>query len=87
MQVMVIFGIGATLSSIIIGWLCDSISIRKMGYLVLTFSVLIFSFLYLAISIKYFYTTFLLYMFLGMATFALFTWLLCACSKLFGGIF
>ena len=81
---MIIYGLGAAFTSALVGTLTDIFSIRRVGYSVLIFSSIVLTLLYLAIIIKYFYTTFLLYMFLGMATFALYTWLMCACSKIYG---
>jgi hypothetical protein len=78
---------GAILAGVVIGILCDLISIRKMGYVVIILTALTLAFLYLAIFIKYFYTTLLLYLFVGMSTASLYTWLLCACSKIYSGRF
>jgi predicted MFS family arabinose efflux permease len=87
MLVMVIYGLGAAFASVLVGTLADIFSIRRLGYGVMIFSSFVLCMMYFALGIKYFYTTFLLYMFLGMATFSLYTWLVCACSKIYGGKF
>jgi hypothetical protein len=87
MLVMIIYGVGAAFSSALTGALTDIFSIRRVGYAVIIFASIVLSLLYLALNIKYFYTTFLLYMFLGMATFSLYTWIICVCSKTYGGKF
>lgn len=84
---MIIYGVGAAFSSALTGALTDLFSIRRVGYGVIIFASIVLTLLYLGLSIKYFYTTFLLYMFLGMATFSVYTWIICACSKTYGGKF
>lgn len=85
MDVMAIYGAGAVVASIAIGFISDKLNTRKLGYGVLVYNAFSITFLYFAIYIKYFYTTFLLYMFLGMTQFAMLTWIVIACSKIYGG--
>jgi hypothetical protein len=87
MDVMIIYGLGAGFASAAVGTFCDIFSVRRVGYGVLVFNSLILCFLYIGIYMKNFYTTFLTYMLLGMTAFGLYTWLICACSKIFGGRF
>jgi MFS family permease len=87
MQIMVLFGFGALVSSLLLGLLCDRFSIRRLAYLMLAYTIVTLSLLYLAIAIKYFYTTLLLYFFLGTTAGALLAWSLSACSKLYQGKF
>ncbi len=87
LDVIILFGGGAIVGGIITGFLSDCISIRKIGYLVCILTSLTCSFLYMAIFIKYFYTTLLLYFFIGISIFSMATWLLCVCSKVYAGKF
>ena len=87
LDVIILFGGGAIVGGITNGFLSDCISIRKVGYLVCILTALTCSFLYIAIFIKYFYTTLLLYFFVGVSIFGMATWLLCVCSKVYAGKF
>jgi predicted MFS family arabinose efflux permease len=84
---MVIYAIGGIFTSLLIGFICDRLPIRKLGYGLLVYNGLSLAFLYFALYIKYFYTTLILYMFLGMTEFAVLVWLIAAISKLYKGIF
>lgn len=84
---MILYSAGGIFTSILIGFICDKLSIRKLGYGMVIYNGLSLVFLYFAIYIKYFYTTLILFMFLGMTQFAVFVWLLAACSRLYKGIF
>lgn len=84
---MVLYGIGGIFSSCLIGFICDRLPTRKLGYGLLVYNGLSLLFLYFALYIKYFYTTLLLFMFLGMTEFAVLVWLTAAISKLYKGIF
>ena len=84
---MVLYGIGGMFSSCLIGFICDHLPTRKLGYGLLVYNGLSLAFLYFALYIKYFYTTLLLFMFLGMTEFAVLVWLTAAISKLYKGIF
>lgn len=87
MNTMIIYSVGGIFTSILIGFICDKFSVRKLGYGLLIYNGASLLFLYFAIYIKYFYTTLLLFMFLGMTQFAVLVWLLSACSRLYKGIF
>ena len=82
---MTIYGFGAAFASMGTGFMCDLIRIKSMGFAVVGLSSLVLSFLYLGLAVDNFYITAILFMFVGMSTFGLFTWLICACSKTFGG--
>jgi predicted MFS family arabinose efflux permease len=84
---MVLYGIGGMFSSCLIGFICDRLPTRKLGYGLIVYNGLSLAFLYFALYIKYFYTTLLLFMFLGMTQFAVLVWLMAAISKLYKGIF
>ena len=86
-DVILIFGGGAIFASIATGLLCDCISMRKVGYMSLVMCIGVFCLLYLGISSKKFETTLLLYLLNGICMFMVGCWLLCACSKIFGGKF
>lgn len=86
-DVILIFGGGAIIASIVTGILCDCVSIRKVGYLAVTVSVVVFCLLYIGISVKSLSTTFWLYLLVGFSIFMMGVWLLCACSKIYGGKF
>jgi predicted MFS family arabinose efflux permease len=82
---MMLFGAGGVASSIIVGFCTDKFTLKKIGVIVLVFNALSCLTLYLAIYIKYFYTTILVYFFFGMALLGLFTWLAAVCCKKFEG--
>ena len=84
---MVLYAFGGIVTSCVVGFICDKFTLRKLGYGLLIYNGLLMAFLYFAIYIKYYYTTLLLFMFLGMTQFALLTWLLSVCSRLYKGIF
>lgn len=84
---MILYGIGGIISSLLIGFICDRLPIKKLGYGMIIYNGLSLVFLYFAIYVKYFYTTLILFMFLGITQFAVFVWLLSACSRLYKGIF
>ena len=60
---------------------------KKVGFGSVIFTVCILVNLYLAIAFYSLYATYILYIFVGASLFGLVTWLLCACSKIFGGKF
>lgn len=84
---MIIYSLGGIFTACLIGFICDRLPIRTLGYGLLVYNGLSLAFLYFAIYIKYFYTTLILFMFLGMTEFAILVWLLSACSRLYKGIF
>lgn len=86
-DVMLVFGGGAIFASIFTGILCDFVSMKKMGYGIMFINCIVFCFLYIGISVKTISTTLILYILVGICTFSLGTWLLCACSKIYGGKF
>lgn len=51
-DVILIFGGGAIIASIATGILCDCVSIRKVGYIAVIVSVVVFCLLYIGISVK-----------------------------------
>jgi len=73
--------------SIIVGMLSESSSMKKVGFGSVIFTICILVTLYLAIAFHSLYATYTLYVFVGASLFGLVTWLLCACSKIFGGKF
>jgi sugar phosphate permease len=86
-DVILIFGGGAIMASIIVGMMCDWLSMKKMGFGVVVFNILVFVALYPVIFAKSLYITYLVYLFVGFALFSLVVWILCACSKIYGGKF
>ena len=83
---MLLYSSGGVAASLLIGFCCDKLNLRKFGYGLLIYTFLSMCMLYLAIFIRHYYTTLLLFMFLGITQFALLTWLLCVCAKIYGGI-
>jgi len=75
------------LASLIIGTLSDYFSVRRVGYVVVIFTTLTLSFLYIGIFSKKFATTMVLFIFVGLSILSLGIWLLCVSSKVFGGKF
>lgn len=86
-DVILIFGGGAIIASITTGILCDMISIRKVGYITMIITILTFCLLYIGISAQDLATTLWLYMLVGISIFMMGVWLLCTCSKVYGGKF
>ena len=86
-NVILIFGGGAILGGALTGVLSDFILLRKLGYAVLTITVGTFLSLYAAISTKGLFITYLLYFLVGFSVASLGCWLLCSCSKIYGGKF
>ena len=53
----------------------------------MVFTNAVFVTLYLGIAVKSIYLTYFLYLFVGGSVFTMVVWILCACSKVFGGKF
>ena len=87
LDVILIFSGGALLASMVTGMLSDIVSMKKLGISIMVFTFLVLCSLYAGISMKSIKVTLLLYLFVGMSVFSMGTWLLCACSKIFGGKF
>ena len=73
--------------SIIIGMLSEFSSMKKVAFGSVIFTVCVLISLYLAIFAHSLYATYTIYVFVGSSLFGLVTWLLCACSKIYGGKF
>ena len=84
---VLILGGGAMLMSFTVGLLCDQFTMKKVGFIVTLFATGVFLSLYIGIAMQSLYTTYFLLLFVGMALFGIVVWLLCACSKIFGGKF
>ena len=87
MDVILIFCGGAIVMSLIVGMLCESSSMKKVGFGSVIFTVCVLVTLYAAIAFHSLYATYILYVFVGASLFGLVAWLLCSCSKIFGGKF
>ena len=86
-NIMVLYASGGIFTACLIGFICDRLPTRKFGYGLIVYNGLSLAFLYFALYIKYYYTTLLLFMFLGMTEFGMLVWLLVAISKIYKGIF
>lgn len=86
-DIILIFGGGAILASIITGILSDCISLKKVGRIALIMCGITFGFLYIGISSKKLEITIFLYLLVGFSMFMIGCWLLIVCSKIFGGKF
>lgn len=83
---MLLYSAGGVVASLVIGFCCDKFNLRRFGYGLLVYTFLSMGLLYIAIYLKYYYTTLLLFMFLGITQFSLLTWMLCVCAKTYGGL-
>lgn len=86
-NVILLFGGGAIIGGALVGILCDFFLIRKMGYIASIAAVATFISLYGAIVSKSLFITYMLYMLVGFTIASLGCWLLCSCSKIYGGKF
>ena len=71
----------------VIGLLSDRLAMKKLGMSMIIFVTVVFVSLFIGLALKKIELTYILYFFVGMSIFALLTWILCACSKIFGGRF
>ena len=87
MVIMVFYTLFGALGGGLTGYLIDRIGIKKIGFGILLYSVIIFVFLYFGIWMRAFVSTLLLYAFLGQNQIAIMTWLFTVCSRIYGGSF
>ena len=73
--------------SMIIGIVSDWLSMKNVGIFVCIFSTISFLTLFIGLKMKNISMTFFLYFIVGMSMFSMVVWILCACSKIFGGKF
>lgn len=85
-MILVLAG-GALIMSIFIGFLCDLMSMKRVGMFVVILSTAVFISLFLGLSFKKLSLTYFLYFFVGASMFGMVTWILCACSKIYSGKF
>ena len=78
---------GAIIFCAIVGLLSDWLAMKKIGMWVVVFSTSVFISLFLGIHFKNLTFTYVQYFFVGASLFAMATWILCSCSKIFGGKF
>ena len=87
LEIIILLCGGALLMCAVVGFLCDWLSMKKVGIWVVILMTSVFVSLFLGIHFKKLTLTSLLYAFVGMSIFGMATWILCACSKIFGGRF
>lgn len=87
MVVLIVYCLGASIGSILGGFLIDRFNIKKVGFFVICFSFLSLAFLYIVIAVQKLVCTIIFFLLLGFTQFWLLTWIFSVCSRIFGGVF